>query len=203
MGGGALAASHYLIKSTKQISPKVLNALKGKAGPTGAQGKAGPTGAQGKEGPVGKEGKQGAEGREGLEGLGAIEFRTVTSAGAPGKVLAELDGIKVTGSCDEVSHEATLTIEGEVPPYFLELSGTVTHDGELEPVDMSGHLSNVPEQVSGTQAADLDVIARNSDPIIPQWTLMQIDAHGEFQQSSGPCLFLGVITPSGGEFSYG
>jgi hypothetical protein len=32
MSGGALAATHYLINSTKQISPKVLKKLKGPRG---------------------------------------------------------------------------------------------------------------------------------------------------------------------------
>ncbi len=47
MSGGALAANHYLINSTKQINPKVLKKLAGKAGKTGATGA---TGAAGKEG---------------------------------------------------------------------------------------------------------------------------------------------------------
>jgi hypothetical protein len=58
MSGGALAANHYLIHSTKQISPKVLKALRGKAGPKGSTGATGPTGATGaggKEGAVGKD----------------------------------------------------------------------------------------------------------------------------------------------------
>lgn len=59
MSGGAFAASHYLISSTKQISPKVIKKLKGKAGPPG---KTGATGAPGKEGPVGKEGSPGKDG---------------------------------------------------------------------------------------------------------------------------------------------
>ena len=42
MGGTAVAANHYLITSTKQIAPRVLNRLKGRAGPTGATGAAGP-----------------------------------------------------------------------------------------------------------------------------------------------------------------
>jgi hypothetical protein len=62
MSGGALAAKHYLINSTKQINPKVLKKLKGNAGKTGATGKEGP---QGKEGPTGKEGAAGKEGKEG------------------------------------------------------------------------------------------------------------------------------------------
>jgi hypothetical protein len=65
MSGGALAASHYLISSTKQISPKVLKALKGKNGTPGAPGKEGGTG---KEGTPGKEGVKGAIGGEGKEG---------------------------------------------------------------------------------------------------------------------------------------
>ncbi len=39
MSGGALAANHYLITSTKQISPKVLKKLKGNTGKKGAKGR--------------------------------------------------------------------------------------------------------------------------------------------------------------------
>ena len=59
MSGGALAASHYVITSTKQLSPKVLKALKGNNGSRGATGKEGPPG---KPGPQGKEGPQGKTG---------------------------------------------------------------------------------------------------------------------------------------------
>jgi hypothetical protein len=71
LSGGALAAGHYLITSTKQIKPSVLSALKGKAG---AQGAAGPAGAQGPAGPAGAKGETGATGPQGPEG----------KAGAPG-----------------------------------------------------------------------------------------------------------------------
>lgn len=62
MSGGALAAKHYLINSTKQINPKVLKSLKGKTGKTGPTGPAGVAGALGKEGPQGKEGAKGNSG---------------------------------------------------------------------------------------------------------------------------------------------
>jgi hypothetical protein len=86
MTGGAYAAGKYVITSTKQISPKVLKSLQGKAGAkgatgatgaaglagapgagtTGPQGAPGTPGAAGKEGPAGKEGKQGPPGTTGF-----------------------------------------------------------------------------------------------------------------------------------------
>jgi hypothetical protein len=56
MSGAAVAANHYLIKSTSQISPKVLAQLKGKSGPAGPAGPAGETGAAGARGPAGPAG---------------------------------------------------------------------------------------------------------------------------------------------------
>jgi hypothetical protein len=67
MSGGAFAASHYLITSTKQISPKVIKKLHGKAGKTGLAGPTGATGAPGKEGPTGKVGPAGKEGPAGKD----------------------------------------------------------------------------------------------------------------------------------------
>jgi len=77
MSGGALAARHYLITSTKQIKPSVLKALKGNsgaagrvgpAGPAGAPGAIGPTGAPGGTGAAGLQGPPGPEGKEGPPG---------------------------------------------------------------------------------------------------------------------------------------
>jgi len=81
MSGGALAASRYLINSTKQINPKVLKKLRGLAGAPGAGGKEGPPGkegAPGKEGSVGKEGSRGTEGPAGIgPALGAFHNGSV------------------------------------------------------------------------------------------------------------------------------
>ncbi len=63
--GGTLAATHYLITSTTQISPKVLKALKGKTGPAGEPGPQGEAGAAGAAGEAGSGGETGPEGKEG------------------------------------------------------------------------------------------------------------------------------------------
>ncbi len=66
MSGGAYAASKYVITSTKQISPKVLKSLQGKAGPAGPAGPAGAAGV----GAAGVQGAQGAQGPQGPAGTG-------------------------------------------------------------------------------------------------------------------------------------
>src|SRR5260370_28497391 len=71
MGGSAVAASHYLITSKKQISPKVVKELSGKqgaAGSAGAPGSSGPQGPQGAPGPAGTNGLNGPNGEPGPEG---------------------------------------------------------------------------------------------------------------------------------------
>jgi hypothetical protein len=73
MSGGALAASKYLITSTKQIKPGVLAQLKGKAGPAGAAGAAGPAGAIGPSGGAGAQGSAGPQGPAGENGAPGVE----------------------------------------------------------------------------------------------------------------------------------
>jgi hypothetical protein len=68
MTGGAYAAKHYLITSTKQISPKVLAQLKGANGKNGATGPAGATGPGGLAGAAGAKGENGAAGSAGAKG---------------------------------------------------------------------------------------------------------------------------------------
>jgi hypothetical protein len=79
MSGGALAAKHYLINSTKQINPKVLKALRGNrgaAGPAGAKGASGPGGATGAKGETGIPGARGEKGAPGANGATKVVVRT-------------------------------------------------------------------------------------------------------------------------------
>ncbi|HEV7942206.1 MAG TPA: hypothetical protein VGP17_05330 [Solirubrobacteraceae bacterium] len=83
-GAGSKGKAKYVITSKSQISPAVLNALKGAAGATGSEGKpgaAGKEGLAGKNGVNGNEGKQGNEGKEGKEGKQGIPGEE----GEPGK----------------------------------------------------------------------------------------------------------------------
>jgi hypothetical protein len=84
MSGGAYAAGKYIITSTKQISPKVLKSLTGKAGAkgaTGPQGPAGPAGPQGLSGTAGVKGDTGPKGDQGIPG----EKGEKGAKGAPGE----------------------------------------------------------------------------------------------------------------------
>ena len=77
MSGGALAARHYLITSTKQIKPSVLKELRGRTGARGATGATGLTGAAGPTGPPGGTGKEGPSGPTKLSDLTNVEGELV------------------------------------------------------------------------------------------------------------------------------
>jgi hypothetical protein len=79
MAGGAYAAGKYVITSTKQISPKVLKSLTGKAGPAGKAGANGIAGAAGAQGTAGGRGEKGEKGDSGAAGTSGSDGQSVTS----------------------------------------------------------------------------------------------------------------------------
>ncbi len=84
--GTSMAASHYVVSSTKQIKPSVIKKLRGNRGPAGARGAEGPAGATGKEG-VGTQGSRGPTGPTGATGTKGTEGKQgekgETSFGGP------------------------------------------------------------------------------------------------------------------------
>jgi Collagen triple helix repeat (20 copies) len=116
MSGGALAARHYLISSTGQISPKVLNSLKGKTGP---HGPAGARGATGNEGPRGKDGATGKEGPQGKEGSpaqvlasGQTEVGAYSAWGPGGGFIGASENFRIPLSSSLDSSHVHLIAEG-------------------------------------------------------------------------------------------
>ncbi len=95
MSGGALAAQHYLINSTKQINPKVLKKLHGARGTRGEVGPNGLVGPQGVQGPIGRTGGRGEKGDAGFSALSLMpkgstesgEFSVSAPSAAKGDLL--------------------------------------------------------------------------------------------------------------------
>ncbi len=177
MGGSAVAATHYLITSSKQISPKVLKELKktgpagtngteGKPGTPGSEGKQGPEGKEGPQGPRGVEGKQGSEGRPGAQGekgnasLAAVTWnKTIKTAGESAAkpntvVLAEVGPFTITGHCyvaTTTTVAQTYIESSEEGSVFAETGGV---EEEIE--------KKVPIEVGGGAAGSLTVTHEHS-----------------------------------------
>ena len=110
MSGGAYAAGHYLITSTKQISPKVLKSLKGANGKNGTNGANGPAGAagagtagaQGPAGPAGNAGSNGTNGSNGAPGESVTNTKLEPGKGgcAQGGAEFKVGGGTATKACN-------------------------------------------------------------------------------------------------------
>jgi Collagen triple helix repeat (20 copies) len=139
--GGALAASRYLITSTRQINPKVLKQLQGRAGAPGLPGRPGlpgPGGApgaqgpQGLPGPVGSTGPQGPQGPEGPRGPSEVfEARLKKdSAEIEPKILRTFTLENLPAGAYVIDGKATIMQKQNQPASSIEceLSAGADHD---------------------------------------------------------------------------
>ncbi len=173
MTGGALAAKHYLISSTKQISPSVLRRLRGARGPKGATGATGPTGATGATGAAGHDGKEGPQGPSEVfqafvdhpGEVGSIERTIGTLAVPPGDyaVTAKLDGFNLTSGRKELG---------------CKLANDQTEDQDLSALDLEDlHGEQAPAEV-------LTLIASAEMPEGGSWTVGCRSFPGEVRTSA-------------------
>jgi len=112
--GGAFAATHYLITSTSQLSPKVIRQLrghrgpKGERGPQGVEGERGPQGGRGRPGPIGAAGSAGGSGEGGGEALKAQRFHQAVRIASNSKgeaiqfTLVRAGEVTISLICEEV-----------------------------------------------------------------------------------------------------
>lgn len=178
MTGSAVAATHYLITSSKQISPKVLKELKapgktgargstggpGAQGPQGVQGSQGVTGTKGTDGAKGNKGEEGPQGTTGLEGETGPEgpeggtsaalkrWRKTIAVAGKGKgatvVLLTAGTFKIVGDC--------LDDEGETIASTLIASSETgafaaePEEGEQIELPKNAEVSITPEPAEGT-----------------------------------------------------
>jgi Collagen triple helix repeat (20 copies) len=137
MSGGALAASHYLINSTKQINPKVLKALKGSAGGTGSngatgvQGTAGATGGQGIQGVQGTQGAAGPTGNTGPEGPQGPKG----ARGPEGGSVGEWTALTISSKLKQVSGYEGIAVRTEGGGTTARLRGVLSVTSEVKTND--------------------------------------------------------------------
>jgi hypothetical protein len=144
MSGGALAASHYLITSTKQISPKVRKELKGDKGPAGPAGPQGAPGAPGGQGPSGTAAAWGVVATNGTTGNATF----TQQEGFPGTPLNPEPGIYcIPAPAGKAGAGVALTAEAGDVEFLSQVTpnkcGTA-NDYQIETAGSNGVLTNLP-----------------------------------------------------------
>ncbi len=138
--GGAYAARRYLITSTRQFSPKVLEQLQARAGttgPTGPIGPAGPAGTRGETGPAGEKGAAGSPGANGRDGTN-------------GESITNKEFVGEAGECTEGGTE--LKAGTGAPTYLCNgeegTNGTNGKNGATGPQGPTGPEGNIKETLA-------------------------------------------------------
>jgi hypothetical protein len=219
MAGGAAAASHYLITSTKQISPKVLKELKkpgargasgpagtpGAAGANGLNGAAGTKGEQGLQGKQGTEGKPGAQGEKGNTSLPAVTWnKKVETAGPkidePKTVVLETIGpFTLTGHCyvsGTNTVAATYIETSENGVVFAETGGVEEELEKGEPIPVGEGIAE-----SNTAAHEPGFAGPSEGPFSAQNKSGTIALNGQANEAvflgskaAPACYFTGTVT---------
>jgi hypothetical protein len=124
MSGGALAASHYLINSTRQINPKVLRHLKGNRGPRGPAGIRG-IAIQGPGGANGIKGTRGEPGKIGPEGLSPLSSPLPSGRSESGAYGIATPNSATSGSLKQ-SVSFVYALAAAIPPANIEYTPSAT-----------------------------------------------------------------------------
>lgn len=115
MTGGAIAASHYLITSVKQISPRALKQIRAQTGKSPHNGANGVNGTPGAPGAPGTPGGQGSQGPQGPKGPGASEITlSLPASTTPSFTKAgSAAGVEFEDECEEdaVTHAVKLKVD--------------------------------------------------------------------------------------------
>jgi hypothetical protein len=157
MSGGALAANHYLITSTKQINPSVLKKLTGKPGPGGPAGATGPAGPAGPTGPAGAAGAQGAQGATGAPGS-AVAYAYVEGS----KPVTFSAAKNVTAVSEVIGSPGAYCIAVSVP--FQNVTGITDLLGGGNGVTVSANIAIAPLEIAAKACpAGTSVIVETGD----------------------------------------
>src|SRR5579875_1612806 len=188
MGGVAIAAHHYLITSTKQISPKVLRKLHGRQGPPGASGPTGPAGPAGLVGPPGLSGPPGPTGLTGALGpTGPVGQAGATGPAGPTGPTGTAGPTGLTGAAGPTGLTGAVGPAGPVGP-----TGATGPAGAAGPVGPTGATGPAgPGIIAAATGEGNCTLSESQSSCYPRETQTE---HPSFQASAnGVC----TVTASG------